>query len=389
MTIRATNSTYRPTALNGTKAPAPAAMDDTPSATARGAKGDRLALSPQATEVAADDLNAAVLAKVRGTAGTTTPEVTTPESKQPETTKAETTTSQSETAKTEANKSEAATSQTRTETPEKKPEADKKPLFNHTSYFSQTEHFKQQQPVIEAALAGQPASFKNLLGASVDVAITKGANTSDGYEQYQLKVGTGSFKVTVAPDQDIKALLTKVVEYYSRFPEHMRDGLKSIALETRQNPEDAYWAKVYGNDSFSSAATAGNGAISFWHLKDNPINLSEDTFNHEMGHLLGEAQHTKGPEHGSRVPVGWQEAAKADDDQVSHYAGMNPDEDFAETWSYYLYARTDAKAMEALRERVPNRLKILDALYEKAEGKVEQPATSPEAPQQPEGKGNG
>lgn len=403
MTIRASQSNSRPLIPSGSKAPVPVPADEPLIERARDVRRDRLQLSAQTvqvTEKTADDLNAAELEKIRSAVQSTTPEVKTPEATQPETkaetAKTESTTTESTTTRTTQAETgastdtakDAATSQSHGQTTEQKVEAPKKLLFNHAPYYTQKDHLKQREALIESALAGQTVSYQNFLGASVDVAITKGANTADGYEQYQVKVAGGSFAVTVAPGQSPKELLTKLVEYYSRFPEHMRGNLKSIALETRHNPEDAYWAKVYGKTEFASAATAGSGAISFWNLNGNPLNLSEDTFNHEMGHLVGEAQKVKGAEHATRVPAGWQEAAKADNDQVSNYSGMNPDEDFAETWSYYLYSRTDAKAMEALRERVPNRVKILDELYEKAEGKAAPPPAT-EAPKKPEGNGNG
>lgn len=335
MTIRATSSKPHPVARQGAKAAAPAPEVVAPTAP-EARRTDRLELSSQA------------VANLPTETATT---VQTSETVKPET-----------------------TSQT--------PEVPKKPLRDHVPYFSMKPHFAEREPLIESALAGQTVSFTNKLGTSVALTITGDPDVPAGYERYRLKVGAGSLSVTIAPDQVPKELLVKVVEFYSRLPEHVQGVLKSLVLETRQNPKDAYWAETFGMTNFASAATAGGGNITFWNLNGNPINLGEDTFNHEMGHLVGGSYSQGGPEFATSVPPGWQEAAKADGDKVSDYAGKNPDEDFAETWSRYVFARTDAEAMTDLRARVPNRLKILEAIFDKT---YVAPKPSHEAPQMPGG----
>lgn len=339
MTIRATNSNTRPI-LTGGKTPTTEPGQAGPLLTVpEYPKRDRLQLTSEAAQkseeakVSTTSTQAEVVSKVEAS---------------------KTGTVQAETTKTE----------TATGADTKKSEEAKKPLRNRglSSRWGQNP-FAEQETFVQTALGGQATSFKNKAGASVELTIVKGDKTSAGFDQYKLKVGNGAINVTVAPGLDAKMLLAKLVDYYTRVPEHLRGNLKEVALENRHNPTDAYWAKVYGQEEFSSAATAGGGLITFWNLAGNPINFGEDTFHHEMGHLIGDSLTKSRKEHATMVPPGWEEAAKADNDRVSRYSGMNPDEDFAETWSYYIYGMSDPAALEALRERVPNRVEICEAIY--------------------------
>lgn len=385
MTIRATQKNTAPIAPAGAKAPAAPDQAVTATAAAEARSGDRLELTSQVQAASTS------LAETVARTATAQSEL----AMKPETTEAVKTEPEKKADMVEPEvKNDAAT--TATVKPETAPEQTQKAkplLTNHLPYYTQKQFFSEHEPLIETAIGGQTVSYANSFGKAVDVTITKGDNAADGHEQYRLKLGNRSIEVSVAPNLPAKTLLAKVVEYLSRFPEPLTGGLKTIALETGHSPLDAYWAKTFNNTSFASAATAGEGVITFWNLAENPINLSEDTFSHEMGHLIGESLKRTGPEFATRVPEGWVEAAKADDDKVSNYAGMNPDEDFAETWSYYLFSKSDEKAMDDLRTRVPNRVKILDALYDKAVGKPAEPAkpapeTAPAAQEPPEGGAN-
>ncbi len=227
-----------------------------------------------------------------------------------------------------------------------------------------------QEEAVSKAIAGQITAFPRQVGEPVVVRIARpeaskaNADAADR-EQFRLTIEGLSFDVGVAKGLDPKEQLAKVIAYYAEVPAHLRPALKSIQLETVANPEDAYWAKIYGRDTFSSAATAGGGNITFWNLDENPYNLIEGTFNHEMAHLFGAGYSTSRTRHAEMIPPGWEEALKADGNQISTYGSNNPNEDFAEAWRYYQEARRTPEALKAFQEKYPNRARILEAIYQR------------------------
>lgn len=223
--------------------------------------------------------------------------------------------------------------------------------------------FLEQEAAMVKLLADGKGPFTNTAGATQEVAIAKDGDKS----LYEVTIRSKSFEVTVAADLDTAALLARVLDFYTKTPEHLRGNLKSIKLETMLNPTDADWAKVYGRDTFISAGTAGGSSITFWGLKERPQNLAEGTFNHELGHLIGEKLATSNKAHATMIPPGWEEAARADGNRVSDYAGMNPNEDFAETWEDFLAAHKDPEKLKAFQEKYPNRSKILEVIHQSRE----------------------
>lgn len=346
MSIQASTSNPRPNPLAGIKPPNPLPGDDAPLVPALEAlQPDRLQLSPS-TQLAA------------ATKAATTPE-STPETAEAKPLKPEGTGPDvsGTVVSPETTRNEASQPKTTPEAPVRKS------LMNFPPYHASIIPLTEQRAAVERALGGSPAAFKGAGGATVDLSIAKRPNTLEGHEQFQLTVGSTSIEVTVAPDLDKNELLPRLVDAYAKVPEHLRVILKKVVLQSATNPLDEYWSKQFGANQFASGASAGDGLITFWKLQQHTHNLSQGTFNHELGHLIGEDYSTSHTQFATHVPPGWAEAAQADKDLVSDYAGHNPDEDFAETWSFYVYARTDPQAMAAMRERFPNRIKILDALY--------------------------
>lgn len=223
--------------------------------------------------------------------------------------------------------------------------------------------FQDQEAAMERVLAEGKGTFTNRAGVRQEVTIAKAGDKPS----YEVTIGSHSFEVTLAQDLDPKTHLARLVDFYTGIPEHLRGSLETVKLETMQSPTDAYWAKVYGRDTFMSAATAGGGAITFWGLKERPHNLAESTFNHEMGHLIGGKISDSRKEHATMIPPGWEAAAQADGKKVSDYAGMNPDEDFAETWEEFLAAQKDPEKLKAFQEKYPHRTKILEVIHQRRE----------------------
>lgn len=226
---------------------------------------------------------------------------------------------------------------------------------------------QRQEEAIAKALGGQIVAFPTLDGGTPVLRISQDEKRSatEPLRSLRLTLEGASFDVTLDPGLDAPEMLAKVVEYFSKVPAHLRPSLKALHLDDAPNPQDAYWAQVYGKDGFTSAATAGGGKITLWNLKENPYNLNEGVFNHEMGHLIGAGYSTSKQRHAEMVPPGWEAAMQADAHRVSEYANHNPNEDFSETWRYYLEARRSPEALKAFQEKVPNRVRILEAIYKR------------------------
>lgn len=224
-----------------------------------------------------------------------------------------------------------------------------------------------QEEAIAKALAGAETPFPTLRGETVVVRLTpadiKKSGEAAKVKGYQLTIDATRIEVTVASGLDAKALMAKVVEYVSKVPAHLRPALKQVHLENAPNPQDDFWAKTYGVPDFASAATAGGGAISVWNLKENPYNLNEGVFNHEVAHLIGAAYSTSRVRHAEMIPPGWEDAVRADGNKVSEYGTHNANEDFSEAWRYYLDAHRTPEALKEFQEKYPNRSRILEAIY--------------------------
>lgn len=260
-------------------------------------------------------------------------------------------------------------------TPENKTETSSQTARPTSPFNRKSPALQAQEAVIEKALAGDIIAFPSSNGATAIVRVApldakKAASDAQAKQAMRLTVDGHQFQVTVDSGLDTKESLAKLADYLSQVPGHLRPALKSVTLSKTPNPEDAYWARVYGLDSFSSAATAGGGAITIWNLKENPHNLNEGVFNHEMAHLIGSAYSTSKTRHAEMIPPGWEDAMRADNKGVSNYGSHNANEDFSEGWRYYLEARRTPETLKEFKEKFPNRSRILEAIYEKTfEGK--------------------
>ena len=266
--------------------------------------------------------------------------------------------------------------------PEKKTEKSPETTVPTNLFNRKSPALQAQEAAIEKALAGEIIAFSNSSGATAIVKVApldaKKAADTQAKQAIRLTVDGHQFQVTLDAGLDAKEALAKLTDYISKVPGHLRPALKSITLSQTPNPEDAYWARTFGLDSFSSAATAGGVAITIWNLKENPHNLNEGVFNHEMAHLIGTAYSTSRTRHAEMIPPGWEDAIRADSGRVSNYASHNANEDFSEAWRYYLEARQTPEKLKEFKQKYPNRSRILEAIYEKTfEGKFKVSKASP------------
>lgn len=78
-----------------------------------------------------------------------------------------------------------------------------------------------------------------------------------------------------------------------------------------RNPADSYWAQQYGMPGFTSAATAGDGAVRMWDRRNSPLgpNSYRDELMHEFGHNVSTAAAGRGLHDAGRT---WESASRAD-----------------------------------------------------------------------------
>lgn len=229
----------------------------------------------------------------------------------------------------------------------------------------------QEAAIAEAIESGEPVEFTNAAGQTEEVSVRK-TGTEDGKDVYEVTAGEETVEVKIPPEHNAAEVIGEVADYYTQQPPHLRDALEQVVIENGGNPQDPYWEEEYDIPGFTSAATGGNGTITFYH---GTRNINQDIFDHEMGHLAGEKiegeqdswldriidEVTDAPHN---VPEGWEDAAREDGNHVSDYATNSSAEDFAETYQVYLEAqRKGPEALEQFREEYPARAALLDEIF--------------------------
>lgn len=224
---------------------------------------------------------------------------------------------------------------------------------------------RQEQAVKEALTTGQPTTFETSEGKKVQVELHK---TDKGYTY---SVDGKPTDVTFDPSYDEAAqqrCLAKVIDYHAQSPK-VADGVVSRVDFLKADPNSNLAAQYRGGDK--SMAFVGEG------------NLNEANFDHELGHGVGlKLSGGKG-----MVPSGWEDAVKADGNEVSGYGkesreAMEKDggwsgwlnekwygkdrvgykaDDFAESYQAYKEAKESGpEALEKFRTKFPARAEFLD-----------------------------
>lgn len=181
---------------------------------------------------------------------------------------------------------------------------------------------------------------------------------------YTLSDGAASLTLATTPDASDDWEVAQSLLLWTQLPASMRGVLKQVHTVDGPNPTDAEWAKTYNSPNFTSAASGGNGAATFWNGTGN---LTAEYFFHEFGHVLGQTLSTT-PD---MVPDGWAEAKQADGNAVSNYGQASINEDFAEAFAVLMAVRLgqlprvgNPPATPAeFAERFPHRAALLDAIF--------------------------
>lgn len=181
-----------------------------------------------------------------------------------------------------------------------------------------------------------PVKFRNDQGGEATLSL---AQTGTG--RYDLTLDGKRVPVTIDDGIDEEAALSRIADYYSQMPAHMREGLGSLEITERKKEGVA-------------ATTYGGKRVVFWEgLKW----LKPSVFFHEMGHV-----HAKKIYGHTDPSDAWDRAQVKDNRNITDYSKTNDNEDFAEmTEAYWLARRGEGShTLEELRKQFPERMKIVE-----------------------------
>ncbi len=231
--------------------------------------------------------------------------------------------------------------------------------------------------VASALETGKPTSFQNGSGQDVSYTLRQNRNVGE-HASYTLGMGRHSLEVQLPEGENRDLALGRVADFFSQQPEKMRGAVDTVRVELGDNPANAHWEKEYERPGFESAATGGEGTITFYQGLSH---LRKNTFTHEVGHNVGEAvrreqdreakstrrtsatrrlDRESGDALGANFPRGYSQALKADQRQVSSYGDASTGEDFAEFYTSYQTAADKGEAqLKEFTEQYPHRTRLL------------------------------
>jgi hypothetical protein len=181
---------------------------------------------------------------------------------------------------------------------------------------------------------------------------------------YEVADAHGRFELVTPPDARDPWEVAQAFHLWAMIPPALRGALETITVDEGANPTDAEFGRQYDKPDFVSAASAANGAATFWH---GTKYLQEDVFLHEFGHVLGQTLSTKN----ELFPDDWPAAIAADARSVSSYGDTNATEDFAEAFWVYMTLRRGGRptndglpaTLDAFASAYPRRAAILEAVF--------------------------
>jgi hypothetical protein len=133
--------------------------------------------------------------------------------------------------------------------------------------------------------------------------------------------------------------LVKALESFNQLPGVLQGNINDIRFMDNRNPDDSYWETTYGIPGFTSAATGGNGTITFW--EPGQVGSGDSVLNymrHEAGHNLDQSL---GDTTWYSETQEWQDFIDADfvvsgKTSPTSYGENHVHEDFAESVTEYL-----------------------------------------------------
>jgi len=183
-------------------------------------------------------------------------------------------------------------------------------------------------------------------------------------EIYEVEVKGRKVKVIMpksgAPSGKNLPTVEQIAKSLAATPGPQLDSMKQVVVSPNQNPSDAYWARQYSIPNFSSAATGGNGGVTFYP-KSTPWSqeFTDSTMIHEGGHTYSQELWKE-----AQKKTDWEEAIRKDNRPPSNYAKSSPSEDFSESLVMYSLSK-GTKCEAAAKALYPNRYAALEKLFKK------------------------
>jgi peptidoglycan hydrolase-like protein with peptidoglycan-binding domain len=247
------------------------------------------------------------------------------------------------------------------------------PGFEKASAADQTTQLKKfitNEPGAQSVLEPDAGAFdakraKYTVTGPVDAKNHAFASGVADAQQYQVEINGKKVPVFM-PKTPTDGLqnhsIDQVAKGLAALPQSSLGVLKSVNVEPKTNPDDAYWSKQYKTPNFHSYMTAGaDGVVQIYPNTGAPP--SQDTLDgdlvHETGHTL--SQQKWGSDDSDPRWQPWKDAAKSDGVHASTYAKNAPGEDFAETLKLYQLVKGTPQEAE-MRQLMPARFKIIDGM---------------------------
>jgi hypothetical protein len=152
----------------------------------------------------------------------------------------------------------------------------------------------------------------------------------------------------------------EIANSLATLPPAQLDSMHQIVLSPHPNPSDAYWAKQYHTPGFTSAATGGNGGVTYYPQGPGYWNRQEEVdrvMSHEGGHTYS-GDLWRDP----AKAQAWKDAMAKDGRSPSKYADNAPTEDFSESLAMYNLSKGSPCETFA-RVLFPNRYAYLDGQF--------------------------
>lgn len=224
-------------------------------------------------------------------------------------------------------------------------EKDWHPKTNEDSRRTPEVKIRQMAVVDQATRTGKPQKFVTASGKEVTVSVTR----SDD-ENVSIKIGDQK-PISVWFDPVYGKLeqedaLARMLDYRAETPKNYR-RVNSIG--------------VYANDGTLNQASynSSNRRMEYNGIK----NVNQQVRDHEQGHEVGRGENSR-----TLIPSGWGKAVEADAKAISGYGKTSLVDDFAESWSAYAEARREGpKAVEELRQKYPERTRVLEEIWKEGE----------------------
>ncbi len=141
-------------------------------------------------------------------------------------------------------------------------------------------------------------------------------------------------------------------------PGKQLDSIQQVVVSPNQNPSDAFWATQYNTPGFTSAATGGNGGVTFYpSASPSKQAFVDSTMIHEGGHTFASDLWKD-----AKKKKAWEIAMKKDKHSPSTYADSSTDEDFSESLVMYSLSR-GTKCEAAAKKLYPARYKALNQMF--------------------------